>query len=139
MQTAQTLPNYRIQKASPVINAGVKAQIEIVAPPIIEASESSVFPLYGSFVIPEADENKTNVHVLQAVVVLIRGPNPASRQVGHGELLFPNDVRRDSGLIYGHFNLNLFEHFNLIREPNKYWISASVFNNVSSVISVEVK
>ena len=138
MQTVQTLPNYCIQKASPVINAGVKAQIEIVAPSIVEASGSSVFPLHGSFVIPETDENKTSVHVLQNVVILIRGPHPASRQVGDGELLFPADVRRENGLIYGHFNLNLFEHFNLIREPNKYWISASVFNHVSTVISVEV-
>ena len=138
MQTVQTLPNYCIQKASPVIKAGVKAQIEIVAPSIVEASGSSVFPLHGSFVIPETDENKTSVHVLQNVAILIRGPFPASRQVGDGELLFPADVRRESGLIYGHFNLNLFEHFNLVREPNNYWISVSIFDNVSSVISVEV-
>ena len=121
-----------------MINAGVKAQIEIVAPPIVEISGSSVFPLHGSFVIPETDEDKTSVHVLQAVVILIRGPSPASRQVGDGELLFPADVRRESGLIYGHFNLDLFEHFNLIREPNKYWVSASVFDNVSEIISIEV-
>ena len=121
-----------------MINAGVKAQIEIVTPPIVEISGSSVFPLHGSFVIPETDENKTSVHILQNVVILIRGPNPASRQVGDGELLFPADVRRESGLIYGHFNLDLFEHFNLIREPNKYWVSASVFDNVSEIISIEV-
>lgn len=138
MQTVQTLPNYYPQKASPLISAGVKAQIEIVAPPNVEASETSVFPLHGSFVLPESYEKMTSVHILQNVVILIRGPYPASRQVGDGELLFPTDVRRENGLIYGHFNLNLFEHFNLVREPNKYWISASVFDHVSEIISIEV-
>lgn len=139
MQTVQTLPNYRRQAASPVIREGATAQIEIFSPSIIEAGESSIFPLHGSFVIPETDENNTSVNILQAVVVLIRGPLPASRQVGDGEVLFPDDVRRADGLIYGHFNLDLFTHFNLIREPNKYWISASLFNRVSSVLTVEVK
>lgn len=88
--------------------------------------------------IPESEETKTNVHILQAVVVLLRGSSLASRQVGEGEVLFPNDVRRDNGLIFGHFNLDLFSHFNLARQPGNYWISASIFGHVSNIVSVEV-
>lgn len=133
-----TLPNYRLQKASPVISSGVTAHIEIACPAVIESGESSLFPLHGSFVVPEIEESKTNVHILQAVVLLIRGNSPASRQVGEGEIFFPNDVRRESGSIFGHFNLDLFSHFKLARQPGKYWVSASLFNHVSNVISVEV-
>lgn len=134
----QTFPNYRPQAVSPIISSGVTAQIEIFSPSLVESGGASIFPLHGSFVVPEIEESKTTVHILQAVVVLIRGTYPASRQVGEGELLFPNDVRRENGLIFGHFNIDLFSHFNLLRQPNKYWISASLFNHVSNVITVEV-
>ena len=138
MQTVQTLPNYHRHANSPVLNTGVNSQIEIFSPAIVQSGAVAIFPLHGSFVIPESDESKTTIPILQAVVVLLRGPNPASRQLADDGLLFPGDVRREKGLIYGHFNLDLFTHFNLIREPAKYWISASLFNQVSTIVTVEV-
>lgn len=138
MNNIQIFPNYTKNADSPVLVSDKNIDIVISAPEKIVLSNTSEFPLNGSFVLPEDMLNSFDFHIMQAVIIVVRGPFPASRQVGEDDLFFNDDVTVDDGKVIGYFNLDLFEHFNLIRYPNTYWISASLFGEVSNVITVDV-
>jgi len=112
--------------------------IAIASVPQIVLSQNAVFPLYGSFSLAENDASKFEKHLFQAAVIVIRGPDPAAKNVGEGQLLFENDLRKSNDRISGCFNLDLFEFFNLARVPNRYLVSASIFQHVSEVLTVDV-
>lgn len=138
MNRIQHFPNYFANADSPVLSADKSIDIAIDAPGKIKLSNETKFPLYGSFVLPEEMLNSFDFHIMQAVVIVIRGPFPASRQVGEDDLFFNDDIKIKEGKVSGYFNLDLFEHFNLIQYPNTYWVSASLFGEVSNVVTVEV-
>jgi len=123
-------------KTPPV--ASESGGIAIASVPQIVLSQNAVFPLYGSFVLAEKDAAKFEKHLLQAAVIVIRGPEPAVKNVGEGQLLFESDLRKSNGRISGCFNLDLFEFFNLARVPNRYHVSASIFQHVSEVLTIDV-
>ena len=127
-------PWYRCTENSPPVSNG----ISIYTPSVVKIGSPATFPLYGSFSIPAALAAELECHVMQAVVILIRGPYPAIKNVGSGELLFPDDVTRSGETITGFFNLNLFDFFNLMVVPNHYWVSASLFHHQSDIFSVDV-
>ena len=133
-RTEATLPSYRLHNDTPDINVGPTGGIAIAAEPKV----SDVFPIHGAFAVPKARAEDFEGHLLKAVVLLVRGPYPASCNVGAGELLFADDLVEDGDWIRGYFNVDLFKLFNLMTEPNLYRVSASIFENVSEVISVEV-
>jgi len=128
-------PNYKKNENSPLLSF---PGIAVSAPKVVKLGSNPVFPLFGSFVLPKKEASELTENLLHAVVVLIRGPYAAALNVGKGELMFPDDYREAGENIYGFFNLNLFEFFNLIQEPNRYFVNASILQHVSDVLTVDV-
>ena len=136
MNTEIKFPNYQKIKNSPSI--AFSEGIAISSIPAIVNGEGEAFPLYGTFKVPEKIAEGFKGNLMNAVVVLIRGPNPATLNVGGGQLLFPDDLYTEGNNICGYFNMDLFEFFNLVKAPNRYYVSASIFQYVSNVLTVEV-
>jgi hypothetical protein len=128
------LPSYRACPQSPELPPH-SAGIAIAAP----ARVSRAFPLYGAFAVPLESAAGFAGHLLNAAVVLIRGPYPAVWNVGAGELLFEDDLVEEGGLVFGYFNVDLLRVFNLVGDPNVYRLTASIFEYVSEVVTVEVE
>ena len=63
---------------------------------------------------------------------------PETRNVGFRQLLFDEDLVDAGESVSGYFNLDLFELFDLSKEPNRYWVNASIFQYVSNTVTVEV-
>jgi hypothetical protein len=127
------LPRYRKHEKSP--NVGPAGGIAVYSAPVA----SGVFAVHGAFAVPAARAARFPGHILNAAVLLLRGPYPATWSVGSGELLFADDATVDGGLIRGYFNVDLFDVFNLMLEPNLYRVSASIFEHISEIVSVEVQ
>ena len=128
-------PNYRKNENSPLLSL---PGIVVSSPKVVKLGGTPEFPLFGSFVLPKKEASEFPENLLQAVVVLIRGPNAAVRNVGNGELLFPDDLIEAGENVYGFFNLELFAFFNLMQVPNRYFVSASILNHVSDVLAIDV-
>jgi hypothetical protein len=132
-----SLPSYEEHEGSPRLEP-YSPGIAVSSVPVVTLGSASVFPLYGTFVLPKPEASKFTGHLLEAVVILLRGPNPATVNVGKGQLLFEDDLRPEAENIYGFFNLDLFESFGLVKAPNRYRVSASIFQYVSDVITIDV-
>lgn len=131
-------PSFRRHARSLDLPAGAPGGIAIACPPRIYTATSSVLPLYGTLRVARAEAEGFCGHLLRAVTVLLRGPFPATVNVGDGQLLFDEDLADEGELKRAYFNLDLFSSFNLLRVPNRYWVSASIFQHVSNIVSVEV-
>lgn len=131
------LPGFSRHVQSPAIHTTERPAIALSCPASVRGADGR-FPLYGSFAIPKACVAEVEGNLLRAVVIVIRGPFPASRSVGEGRILFKDDVAEDGESVYGFFNLNLFEEFNLMADPNLYWVNASILDWVSNVVTTRV-
>lgn len=131
------LPRFSRHAESPAITSAERPAIVLSCPALVHGADG-LFPLYGSFAIPKARTAEIDGNILRAVVVVIRGPFPTSRSVGEGHILFKDDVVEEGEWIYGFFNLNLFEEFNLMQDPNLYWVSASILDWVSNIVTTRV-
>lgn len=136
-ETRVELPGFSRHSESPAIDTKQRPAIMVSCPEPVSGADG-VFPLYGSFVIPKVCAAEVDGNILRAVVVVVRGPFPASRSVGEGHFLFKDDFVEDSEWISGFFNLNLFDEFNLETDPNKYWVNASILNWVSNIVTTRV-
>lgn len=128
-------PSYRRCENSPVLD---HPGIALATPKVVVLGRAAVFPLFGSLVVPKKEALEFKGHLMRAVVVLIRGPYPATLNVGHDDLLFADDLVEEGETIRGFFNLNLFEFFDLIQVPNRYFVSVSLFHYLSDVSIVDV-
>lgn len=131
------LPSFSRHAGSPAIDTTQGPAIAVRCAASVRGADG-VLPLYGSFAIPKVSAAAVDGNLLRAVVLVIRGPFPATRSVGAGRMLFKDDVQEAGDWIYGSFNLNLFDEFNLVQEPNTYWINASILDWVSSVVTTRV-
>jgi hypothetical protein len=129
------LPSYSPHPNTPIIEVGPTGGIAIASPEVA----TDVFAVHGAFAVPAERAGSFHGHLLRAAVLLLRGPYPATWSVGTGELLFSDDLVEDGSLVRGYFNLDLFEIFNLMTEPNMYRLSVSIFENVSNIVTVEVR
>lgn len=132
-----TYPSYRMNEKSPVLDPAMPG-IAVSAPPVVEPGRGQAFELHGSFLVAREEVAWFTGNLLQAVVILLRGPQPATLNVGTGELLFPDDLVETGDFIQGFFHLDLFDFFNLVRVPNRYFVSASIFRHLSGVVTVDV-
>ncbi len=129
-------PYYRRHNYSPQFEP---PGIAISCPAIVTLSKTdNVLPLYGSFAVPAKTASEFSRHLMQAAVILIRGPQPATLNVGREELLFGDDLVEEGEMVRGFFSLDLFDFFNLLQVPNRYHVSASIFQYISSVLTVDV-
>jgi hypothetical protein len=136
--SATAFPTYGRIGGTPRIPPGEDGGIAICCPSPVRLGTGTAFALYGAFAVRGDEAGRFPGHLLQAAVVLLRGPMPVTRRVGEGQLLFEEDVVRDGDLVRGYFNLDLFSFFGLVREPNRYWVNASIFGHVSDVATVEI-
>lgn len=130
-------PAYQRNENSPSMNP-FSSGIAITSVPVVELGKTPVFPLFGSFIVPKKSASEFHGHLLQAVIILLRGPNPTTRNLGKGELLFEDDLLEEGDGIRGFFNLDLFDFFNLLKTPNRYRVSASIFQYLSDVLTIDV-
>ena len=130
-------PNYIKNENSPELNAS-EPGISIHSMPAVKLGEHSCFPVYGSFNIKKSLLYEFEGHVMEAVVILLRGPYPATKSVGYHQVFFKDDVNLYEDSIYGFFNIDLFSFFNLEEVPNRYFVNASIFNYVSQILTVDV-
>lgn len=130
-------PNYRRNESSPGLSRSGPG-IAISCPPVVRLGTDPVFALHGSLEVPKKEAARFRGHLLQAVVILLRGPYPAVLNVGSSDLLFPDDLEEAGENIRGFFSLDLFDFFNLLQVPNSYFVSASIFRYLSDVMAVDV-
>ena len=130
-------PTFSRRAETPPLKAGPEGGIAIACPRIVHLGSSTVMPLYGVFLLPKREAGRFGPHLLNGVVILLRGPDPATRSAGDGRFLFEDDLVDEGERVRGHFNLDLFAHFGLPREPARYWVSASILRHVSEVVTVE--
>lgn len=134
-----SFPSYHRHDLSPSLPAEAGAGIAIASSPTVSGRQGEPFPLFGTFRVPRTETATFQRHLLQAVVVLVRGPLPMTRNVGTNELLFAEDLLEEGDFVRGFFNFDLFHAFNLPRERNRFWVSASILRYVSNVLSVEMR
>jgi hypothetical protein len=130
-------PSYQRNENSPSIHP-ISGGIAIASVPVVKLRKAPVFPLFGSFTVPKKSASEFHGHLLQAVVILLRGPHPVTRNLGGGELLFEDDLLEEEERIHGFFNLDLFAFFNLVEAPNRYRVNVSIFQYLSNVLTVDV-
>lgn len=128
------VPSFRATPLSPAIPRD--RGIAIAAPERV--SNGGRFPVVGSFSLERARLTRFAGPPHAAVVLLLRGPSPAVVNIALGRLFYKDDVLEDDEYVHGHFNIDLFEDLGLVREPNVYWLSASAFDRVSDVATIEV-
>ena len=117
---------------------------EVASPGIAIWAPSSIpssgqFAVSGSFSVSSQEAVDFRGHLMKGVVLLVRGPYPQAINVDASRVLFDDDLREEGGFVRGFFNLDLFEHFGLVRDPNRYWLSASVLGHASNVLTIEVR
>jgi len=132
------LPSFSRHPDTPSLPGGQEYGAAIHCPPVISLAIREPFVLHGTFTVPKDDALSFQEHTLQAAVVLLRGPMPETRNVGFRQLLFDEDLVDAGESVSGYFNLDLFELFDLSKEPNRYWVNASIFQYVSNTVTVEV-
>ena len=136
MSTEIKFPGYKKNQNSPAI--GYSEGIAISSKPVIEIGNDATFPLYGSFSVSKKAASEFHPHLLRAVVILLRGPNPVTLNIGTGQILFNDDLINEGEYIRGFFNLDLFNFFSLAKVPSRYYVNASIFQYVSDVITINV-
>jgi len=138
MVTQPDFPSFSRNPNSPALPQGEDWGAAIYCPPIISLDQGEPFALHGALSVPKSEAVQFPGHLLQAAVVLLRGPMPATRSVGFRQLLFDEDLDDQGDLVRGWFNLDLFGLFDLIPAPNRYWVNVSIFQYVSNTVPVEV-
>jgi hypothetical protein len=112
--------------------------IIISSVPTLYLSERKIFPIFGSFSVPQKLAADFQESLFQAVVILLRGPFPATQNLGVSEIFFEEDLLNEGENVIGYFNVDLFKLFNLEKIPNRYYINASIFEFISDIIEVQV-
>ena len=135
---ATIFPSFTRHSRTPPLAPGPEGGVAIASAPFVYLASAGAFPLHGVFLVPKKDAAQFAGHLQDAVVVLLRAPCPQTRGVGEGLLLFDDDLIDEGDWVRGYFNLDLFAHFGLEKEPGRYWISASILGRVSPVVTVEV-
>jgi hypothetical protein len=138
MDPAPVFPSFVVHANTPEAAFGKEGGIAIACPSPVRLGNRTPFALHGVFVLPGEEARAFSRHLLRGVVVLLRGPMPATRSVGEGQVLFDDDLIEKGGLVRGYFNIDMFTLFELIREPCHYWVSASILGQVSNIVGVEV-
>lgn len=128
------LPNFQPTALSPPVPRSVGIALAIPE----RVSSGGRFPVVGSFSLEHSRLTRFEGPTHAAVVLLLRGPDPAVLNIADGRLFYKDDVVEDEDFVHGHFSVDLFEDFGLVREPNLYWLSVSVFDLVSEVATIEV-
>jgi hypothetical protein len=131
-------PSYQKNEFTPELDTSASG-IVISSVPTLYMSERKIFPLFGSFSIPKKLASDFQESLFQAVVILLRGPFPATQNIGVSEIFFEEDLLYEGENVIGHFNVDLFELFNLEKIPNRYYINASIFEFVSDIIETQVE
>jgi len=135
---AASFPIFTRHPDSPPLAPAREGGVAIASAPVLYLGSSTAFPLHGVFRVPKEDAGQFAGHLQDAVVVLLRGACRQTRSVGKGLLLFEDDLIDEGDWVRGYFNLDLFAHFGLEREPGRFWITASILGRVSPVVTVDV-